>query len=91
MIKFDLTPYQCPQLFVQFKYQLKRVIAKNNQQLTLTGEMTQEDELCHVITFLHLQEVDITDIENYLKLHRFKYQINCYMHNKELLVNLKNH
>jgi len=75
MIKFDLTQFQCPQLFVQFKYQLK---------LVLSDKAQNQDSL----VFKVLAESDIKDIERYLKLQNFHYQIQNGSRFNELIISL---
>ena len=75
MIKFDLTQFRCPQLFVQFKYQLKLALSDNGHK---------HDSL----VFKILLESDIKDIEKYLKLHNFHYQIQNSSHFNELIISL---
>ncbi|PAJ75699.1 hypothetical protein CJF42_04000 [Pseudoalteromonas sp. NBT06-2] len=77
MVKYDLTHYQCPQFFVQFKYQLKLALINKEQEKGLD-----------TITFLILSNSDIKDIERYLIFHKFKYQIQNCDSNNELIINL---
>jgi len=77
MGKCDLTQYQCPQLFVQFKYQLKLALKTNEQK---DGDDS--------ITFLILEDSDINDMERYLQLYQFEYEIKTNLNNKALVISL---
>ncbi|BBN81179.1 hypothetical protein PA25_11640 [Pseudoalteromonas sp. A25] len=56
-VKVDLSSYQCPQLFVQFKWQLKQAQQRKVKKLHL----------------YYLCEQDISDIVRYLEQHKFTY------------------
>jgi len=77
MVKFDLTHYQCPQLFVQFRYQLKIALQENKQN----GNTVE-------IVYLVSVDSDINDIERYLKFHQYTYQIVSKADKNELIVSL---
>jgi len=77
MAKFDLTQYQCPQLFVQFRYQLKIAL----QESTKNGNT-------RAIEYLMSVESDISDIERYLKSHQYSYQIESLKDKNKLIVSL---
>jgi len=77
MGKCDLTQYQCPQLFVQFKYQLKLALKTNEQK-----------DCDDSITFLILEDSDINDMERYLQLYQFEYEIKTNLNNKALVISL---
>ena len=77
MAKFDLTQYQCPQLFVQFKYQLK-----------LSMIDIEQNNNSRVVEYSISVESDIKDIERYLNSHQYSYQIVSLADNNELIVSL---
>jgi len=77
MAKFDLTQYQCPQLFVQFRYQLKIALHES----TKNGNT-------RAIEYLMSVESDISDIERYLKSHQYSYQIESLKDKNKLIVSL---
>ncbi|NOU50872.1 hypothetical protein HG263_10040 [Pseudoalteromonas sp. JBTF-M23] len=56
-LKMDLSLYQCPQFFVQFKWQLKQA----------------QQQQAEKVQFYYLREQDIGDIVRYLEQHKFTY------------------
>ena len=86
MIKYDLTNYQCPQLFVQFKYQLKRLVNPNLSPARVVNKAGYGEEAQKSIMFLLSLETDISDIERYLTLHQIDYRLNSYKNTRELIV-----
>ncbi len=54
MIQFDLTNFQCPQLFVQFKYQLKKALEGNYQ---VTFKLSPDADAADIESYLDIKQI----------------------------------